>query len=282
MRELPPVLSGTEAQQLSALRDYLVRMARSLDVAEVETNRMIQKAAESKPAASGGSSIKGLEEIKQQIGTLRDLIIKTSDEVRVVNETTGIIGGMVDTNSSTTAEVLKVLGISTDYIAQSDFGAYEQKLSSEILATAQDIIERFDYWEKVKPSVDGEITAVVDGVSEALSEYQTLMQGMIVRGYIIVDGVMRFGIAVARDLKTTGNTVVNNGLVYTELQNAQTFGFYGSEGWEYWVDGVKTAWVDSQTSTLRVSNARVDESTMMSGAWQWKEFGGLGLKYIGN
>ena len=65
-------------------------------------------------------------------------------------------------------------------------------------------------------------------------------------------------------------------------KDSESLDKYGSEGWEYWVDGVKTAWVDSQTSTLRVSNARVDESTMMSGAWQWKEFGGLGLKYIGN
>lgn len=282
MRELPPVLSGTEAQQLSALRDYLVRMARTLDVAEVETNRMIKEAATAKQTSSSSVGSKALEEIKGSVSELKSLIIKTADDVEVLNDATGVLGDRLDTGVSNTAAVMKVLGIDTTYIAESDFGAYEERLSSASFAAAKQYVDTFDYYEKISPAVSGDISAAIRPVADELGQYITAMQGMIIRGYITIEGVQRFGIAIAKELKTTGNTMINNGLVYDELVSSQTFGFYGSEGWEYWVNGEKTAWVDSQTSTMRLANARIDSNTYMSGSWQWRDFDGLGLKYVGD
>lgn len=284
MREMPPVLNGTEQQQLSQLRDYLIRMNRTLEQAEVATADLISrsvKEASAKSASSGSSSVKGLEEIKSSISNLRSLIQKTSNDVEVLNGATGALDYAVDTNSTTSAAILKVLGVSTDYIAKSDYGAYEQKLSSEILATAGNMIESYDYYSAVQSKVSGDISDAVGSVAADLAAYEESMHGMIVRGYITVDGVNRFGIAIAKELKVTGNTITNNGLVYDQLESSQTFGFYGSEGWEYWVNGIKTAWVDSQTSTMRLANARIDSNTYMSGAWQWKDLDGLGLKFVG-
>ena len=50
MYEYPPILSGSEQNQLNALRDYLVRMAKSLEAAErAEARTSSRPSGETRP-----------------------------------------------------------------------------------------------------------------------------------------------------------------------------------------------------------------------------------------
>ena len=103
--ELPPILRGTEQQQLTVLRDYLVRLAQSLNTVDTAT------------VVSSTSSTKATEKVtadlKQQASDLRSLIIKTADalDVRIEENSSEIndINGTISTLWNT-------------YVTQSAFG----------------------------------------------------------------------------------------------------------------------------------------------------------------
>lgn len=86
MREYPPMLHGTEQQQLSAIRDFLVRLVKSLDESAPGT------------AITSGSKISGAptSESTQLLATVKNLLARVSakeaeDVADIQDDIAGII-----------------------------------------------------------------------------------------------------------------------------------------------------------------------------------------------
>lgn len=254
MYELPPILQGDEQQQLKALRDYLVRMARDLDTNIIKTVETTAETSVSR-ALSGGVDKAVGDEIQNRAAQLRSLIVKTADqihhEIDVITEE-----------------------LHEDYLAISDFGTYQEQILTTIETTARNIVESYDY--------QAAINALGDQVGENES-YLTAIRGEIRRG-LITDpetGETAMGIAISEELSFTGNTQTEGGLVYYELSPGQTIGLYTATGWQFWINGSKRGWFDSRDGMLHVANLAVENSLNLGAGWVITTTGGFGLRYTG-
>lgn len=267
MRELPPVLSGDALQQIAALRDYLVRTARGSESETVETVAAhaggIWKQA---GRATGAAALPGGEnqspDALQREARLRALIVKSAEESRkrdhVLQESIGDLG----------------CEMRQSYLARSEFGEYQQEILLLIDATARQIVESYDF------------TARLSAADERLGELAgalTRLRGEIRRG-LIQDpetGELCFGIAIAQELRFTGQTVTENGLVYEELAPGQTLGLYTASGWQFWINGSKRGWFDASDGQLHIRSLTAEQELRLGGDWLCTSSGGFGIRYVG-
>ena len=248
--EYPPVLSGTEQQQLRALRDYLVRLAKSLEGAA-------QSAEPERTQSAGGNDDK-LHAIRQNAANLRALIVKTAGEAETLAEELGEARQEMESR----------------YLAKSDFGAYMEQARTSFTATARGVVESYDF------------QALIESVSARTSEldsYLTSIRGEIRRGLITdpATGERALGIAIAEKLRFTGIVHSEDGLDYYELAPGQTLGLYTSSGWQFWVNGSKRGWFDSADGRLHVVSEVVEDSLQLGAGWVFSTVGGLGIKFTG-
>ena len=278
MYEYPPILKGTEQQQLAALRDYLVRMARSLRSAEEAAEEAADRsaalsaaggtadaaAADTAALAAGSSALTAAAETGDaaaallSAGQLRALIQKTADRIETVRQS-------VDRVDAALRE---------DYLAVSDFGEYTARAALNMTATARQVVEGYDYAQRID---------AVGAALDAMDSYLTAIRGEIRRG-LITDpetGEQVLGIAVAENLRFTGQTHSADGLTYYELSPGQTLGLYTATGWQFWINGAKRGWFDSADSMLHVTRLRAVDSIDLGGSWRLSSAGGLGIKYLG-
>ena len=252
MYEMPPVLRGNEQQQLRELRDYLVRMARDLDKT-VETAAV--QAAETHVRTGKNNSEALAQDFRSRYEKLRGLIIKTAD---VVQHNVDII----------TEELHE------DYLALSDFGAYQEQINTTIEETARGFVEKYEY--------DAALLALDNQLGTIMAAQESI-RGEIRRG-LITDpetGETALGIAIAEELSFTGSEETHDGLTYYELTPGQTIGLYTSTGWQFWINGSKRGWFDSRDGMLHVANLAVESSLRLGGNWMITTSGGFGLRYVG-
>ncbi len=261
MYEYPPILSGSEQQQLHALRDYLVRMARSLETAEqaaaasaqaIETEQSQAAAREKKEAEDK------LSALRRNAANLRALIVKTAGEAESFSEELGAVRQDMESR----------------YLAKSEFGDYMEQIRSSFLTTARGVVESYDY------------TALIEAVgrrTDALDLYLTAIRGEIRRGLITDPGTGEtvMGIAIAENLLFTGEVYEEDGLQYYELAPGQTLGLYTATGWQFWVNGSKRGWFDSRDGKLHVIGEVIEDRLRLGDAWELSSAGGLGIKYVG-
>ena len=232
MYEYPPILSGTEQQQLHALRDYLVRMARSLETAEQaaavstqesETQRSLAAAQEKKEAEEK------LSALRRNAANLRALIVKTAGEAETLALELGAVRQDMESR----------------YLARSDFGAYMEQVKTSFTATARGVVESYDFASLIE---------AVNDRADALDLFMTAIRGEIRRGLITDPGTGETvtGIAIAENLQFTGEVHEEDGLQYYELAPGQTLGLYTATGWQFWVNGSKRGWFDSRDGRLHV------------------------------
>ena len=141
-------------------------------------------------------------------------------------------------------------------------------------ATAREIVESYDYAQRID---------AVGASLDALDSYLTAIRGEIRRG-LITDpetGEQVLGIAVAENLRFTGQTHDAEGLTYYELSPGQTLGQYTATGWQFWINGAKRGWFDSADSMLHLTRLRAADSIDLGDSWRLSSAGGLGIKYIG-
>lgn len=245
MVEMPPILRGNEQQQLVALRDYLVRLARELDRAE---GAVIAEAVTT--AVSGAVSAE-----RKEYTDLRGLIVKTAD----------VVESHVEKLSATLSE---------DYLARSDFGAYQETLRAGFEATARGVVESYSY----------------DTALEALTEqgqatYRAVesINGEIRRGYIEDPATheTHLGIAIAENLRFASSTQTKDGVTYYQLAGNQTFGLYTATGWQFWIDGERRGWFDSSDRMLHVTHVTIEDDLHLGAGWVMTAGGGFGLRYLG-
>ena len=120
MFEQPPILRGETGEQLAALRDYLVRLARSLE------------ALTAAPAVSSAAAPTAQTRTASTSDTaLRSLIVKTADTIR--HELDAV-----------TRELHE------NYLALSDFGSYRETAQAAITETARGVVESYRYDEALE------------------------------------------------------------------------------------------------------------------------------------
>ena len=275
MTEYPPILSGTALQQIAALRDYLVRRARDADasvgagaldgpknsasVGEGLAPPAVGQAAVSQggasPAPTAAHSESQIPNSALPAAALRALIVKTADRVERQVE-------------------LLSRSLHEDYLARSDFGDYQEQIDTLIRATARQIVESYDFTSR--------LSAADERLGE-LSGALTRLRGEIRRG-LIQDpetGELCFGIAIAQELRFTGQTVTENGLVYEELAPGQTLGLYTASGWQFWINGSKRGWFDASDGQLHIRSLTAEQELRLGGDWLCTSSGGFGIRYVG-
>jgi len=244
MYELPPQIGGTAEQQLAALRDYLVRLASTLertgstqDIVAADNGKTISKAQQEAAKA-----------IQQQANSLKAIIVKNANEI------TEYTDRRVDSLAST-------------YVAKSDFGNYYNQIETQVEQTARNTVESYHYTEAI----------------EGLDAYMTELNGQIRRGVIEDPETheVHLGIAISESLAFTGQTHTEGGLIYYELAPGQTLGLYTSTGWQFWINGVLRGYFSSEDSMLHVSNIVVENRLQLGSGWEITTAGGFGLRYIG-
>ena len=251
MYELPPILTGSEQEQLRSLRDYLVRLCRSLERGENAPTASAAGSAGTSALAPGSGGARS----RAESDSLRSLIVKTAHTVerqveRITQE------------------------LHEDYLALSDFGSYQEQIETVIEATARGVVESYDF------------QAAIDAVSERCGGAEsavTALRGQIRRG-LITDpetGETAMGIAIAEELSFTGTTRTEGGLEYAELAPGQTLGLYTATGWQFWINGSKRGWFDSRDGMLHIANLAVENSLNLGAGWVMTGTDGFGLRYGG-
>ena len=266
--ELPPILRGTEQQQLTDIRDYLVRLAQSLNTLENAT--VISSSASEKVTK------KVTEDIKQQATDLRSLIIKTADALNV----------RIESNSSEIDDINGTIStLGNIYVAQSAFGTYSQSVQSSIQNLAYGVEELYNSVESITVH-----NTEQDGL---MDKYLTLVNGEIRRGFVNDPdnpGQKIIGIAISQSLVFASGThedPPDSGIIYYEIDSslAQTFGLYTSKGWQFWVNGRKVGWFDSTDAdgALHVASEIIENSLRFGEDWIIDQnSNGIGLRYIGS
>lgn len=253
--EKPPMLRGSTQEQVNALRDYLFRMVSSLDnavTAPVTTGTMqvTTRNDGTQVIKTGGSAEKETAAIQKNAQELKALILKSARELESYCDE-------------------KVEEYDSRYVAASDFGTFEESITSRIETTAKGVVEEYGY------------TAEIDSLQEnidLMQHYYTALNGEIRRG-IVEDpetGEYVTGIAISQNLQFAGECNAgdaNNpgdGYTYYYLTSGQTFGLYTSTGWQFWIDGYKKGWFDSVDGMLHVANIVVENMLQVGTAWQIK------------
>ena len=240
--ELPPILSGSTAAQLRALRDYLVRLAGELENA---------KNAEY-PNTGNSTNPSTLVEYPKNgnptnTDNLRSLVVKTADTVR--------------------REVEKLeTELHESYLALSDFGLYTEQLHRSIESTARETVESFELVSRL----------------ESVESESRRMNSRIVRGIVTdpETGARVTGIAISESLSLSGAAETVNGETCWELSPGQSFGLYTASGWQFWINGSRRGWFDSVDGMLHTDTLRIANVLQLGDGWQLSHNKGLGIRKI--
>lgn len=247
--DYPPILQGSPQQQLTAMRDYLVRLSQELRLSDTALEKKTQAIVTN--AANNGVT---RSQLKKEADTLHSLIVSTADTI------------------SANIEAIET-ELHSDYLAVSDFGTYQEYAEGKFTQSATDIDEVYTYSQSVNTD---------------LVNYKSSIQGEIRRG-VITDpetGEQVIGIAISQKLYFDDGGVPyvdQQGYVYPRLTSAQTFGLYTSTGWQYWINGQKVGWFDSADSSLHLRSVTINERLNLGPYWQIAihENEGLGIRFIG-
>ncbi len=267
--EKPPMLTGENTKDLAALRDFLFRLAGSLEqinsapAAIVQTTRSDGTQVLHEKQASAAD----VAAIRRRAQELRSLIIKTADEVTAYTDS-------------------KKEEYDALYLAISDYGTLNETMRASIETTAAGVVEDYNFESVISSS-----TTV-----KGLNEFITNIEGEIRRGLIRdpETGEYVTGIAIAQNLQFDGRVEDGNphkpddGHVYYYLSERQTFGLYTSTGWQFWIGGYKKGWFSSTDQMLHVANITVEDILQIGDTWRiglngaMLEFTRLNVSTLGN
>lgn len=260
--EMPPMLRGTAEEQTLQLRNYLVRLAKSLG----GTTQPIQSQAQSTQVNGAVKTVDTSKQLRAEIQRnaqeLQQLILSTANNV----------------TQYTDRRFDRLTG---EYVAQSEFGDYKAVMNTTIEQTAKNTVESYNFQSQINANNDS---------IQLLQQYYSEIDGEIRRGIITVDEVVvtrnpdgtvtretvtntYIGIAISQSLRFTGEVDASDsrnpkdGYKYYEIAEGQTFGLYTSKGWQFWINGVKKGWFDSQDGLLHVSSMDIEDQLTIGGLW---------------
>lgn len=241
---MPPYPTGTAAQIAARQYSYLFQMAQQLNLA--------LEALESGAATQGQGVVQqspvgnAVAALQQQYETLRSQIIKTAEQVEKTTE-------------ALTAK------LEEEYVAQSQFGTYVQRLSAYLEANPEALTQYYGFWS--------DLQANVEAVDAAFNHYRVDTQGYIRTGIVSYEGdTPVYGVAVGQNLtarEVDGETVVeqNN---FRAVFTARRLGF--------WQD-------DTEIAYLSDNRLYITDITVLSGLnvgqWRMDSTSGLAFQWMG-
>lgn len=224
-------------------------------------------------------------------------------------------GNIVKTIRELSTELAPQGGIATgNDVAQARADVTE--LRNQILSASGGETDITDYFVDLEERVD----AVINGMGAFLEEYKAdyhinvtgvagfwqLMQAVQneqISALKTLNGEIRLGIiqvpqggslppedeigiAIGQQLKFTDNVWNDDRtkLTYYEIDGDQTFAFYTSTGWQFWIGGTKVGWYDALNGgTLHITQAQVEDNITFGDTTKWliTDDSGWGIRYLG-
>lgn len=279
--EKPPILSGNDRQDIANLRDYLFRMIKSLDPVTYTASQNLavryQNGKQIVVPAGGGAESADIEQIRRNATQLRDQILKTGKELDTEEEARANGDTAVTSYVDSKTQVYNSM-----FVAKSEFGTFQENITGMIETTARGVVESYDYASAIQSAQDD---------IDLLQNYYTSIEGEIRRGIVLDPDTNEYvtGIAIAQNLKFSGECGPEDpenpgdGNTYYYMNSGQTFGLYTSVGWQFWIDGHKKGWYNSQDGMLHVANIMVEEQLNVGGSWKFSSNGAeLEITYVGS
>lgn len=219
------------------------------------------------------------EDLWETSTDLRSQIIQSANNLRIdieanagsINELNGQVTNIMNTY------------VTADYME----GQFTSSLMQTITNNINYIVEHYDYKEIVKGLVGGDIAT--------LKSFATLINGEIRRGMVYDPalGTDVIGIAISQSIQFYEEDDPDplkrpediGGTLYYHIKSNQTFGFYTSYGWQFWVNGQKVGWFDSMDSkaALHVASEVVEDGIQFGSSWEVSQSSsGIGFRYIGS
>ena len=241
---MPPYPTGTASQIAARQYSYLFQMAQQLNLAleALESGAAMQGHGGVQQAPSGSA----MAALQQQYETLRSQIVKTAEQVEKTTE-------------ALTAQLRE------EYVAQSEFGTYVQRLSAYLEANPEALTQYYGFC--------GDLQANMAAVDAAFNHYRIDTQGYIRTGIVSYEGdTPVYGVAVGQNLTTRqvdGETVVeqNN---FRAVFTSRRLGF--------WQD-------DTEIAYLSDNRLYITDITVLSGLnvgqWRMDSTSGLAFQWMG-
>lgn len=248
----PPILRGTQTQQIQQLRAYLFQISRELEttlrtlgVEDQKTRRILSGAADAETKA----------EMQSGLTNLKSLILKTADLVQVEMD-------KLETE------------LRSSYVASSDFGTYQE-----------DIIQRITAMDgQIEQAIADTVTIsdTLHGVSTEFDAYRIETQGYIRQGIVgYANAVPIIGIAIGQDIAVTGETETVDEVEYQVIDTSSNMSVWTPEKLSFYINGAETAYFSN--GALYVGNVIVTGKLYLGEhGWEISYQNGFAIKYTGS
>lgn len=249
--ESPPILSGQAEVQIKEMSSYLFRLAEMLNVALNNLNENnFSSAAEVKSKSKSPNT-------------------QSIDAAASYNELRGLIN---NTAQIVNVEIEKISSkLEQQYLAMSsDWGTFQENISSTIEATAESIVESYNY--------DSELQTLQEEAA-GFSAYKISTEGYIRRGFIDYDenNVPIVGIAIGQGLKATAVTI--NGTEFQQIDGTSSCAFYTADRVSFRINGQEVAYISNRK--LYIGDVEITGSVVLGSKWQISTNSGLTIRWIG-
>lgn len=242
---MPPYPTGSAQQMAARQYSYLFQMAQQLNLALESLEARDAHGTEGgvQDAPSSG----GMKQLQQQVENLRSLVVKTAAETKKTTE-------------ALTAQLRE------EYVAQSEFGSYVQKLSAYLEAHPDALTQYYGFWSDLQGNMEA--------VDAAFAHYKADTQGYIRTGIVAYspDGLPVYGVAVGQNLTTRevdGETVV-------EQNNFRAV--FTSRRLSFYQDDTEVAYLSD--NRLTITDITV-AAALSIGPWRMEHHDGLSFQWMG-
>ena len=231
----PPQWAGDEQRQLTQVRSYLYQMAEALNRSLTTLTPENFQGEWQKNLQSAASQQQVKEQVHQSAAHLKALIVKTAAQVQSrLDEITARLEG--------------------DYVAQSDWGRYQEQVSAEIKATAAGIVQAYNY--------DSRLDALDESMA-GFEAYEVSTRAYIKTGLLYYDeaNVPVYGVAVGQQEEQLGSLAT-----------------FTADRLSFWQNGVEMAWISDGQWCARAVEVK---ERITLGQWAMEQQNGFTLRWIG-
>lgn len=250
----PNITNENQQQALLQMRSYLYQLSGQLNWAFSTLETGGATGSDIAIVGSDGAIKDDAEEGRYPedvFNDLKGLIIKSADIVNAYYDT---IKARLD----------------GQYVAESDFGTFQENLTSTITATAEGVVQQFGYESRLD---------ALDAAAAGFDVYRNKTEGYIRQGFIDYDehDVPIIGVAIGQNLKST--TVEVGKQILEKFDETQSCAFYTSEKVSFRIGGNEVAYISNRK--LYILDAEVTGSLTVGGWLMSHGSAGLTLRYIG-
>ena len=248
--DMPPMTSGTDREQLSAVRDYLFVMARRLNAAFASLAGAASAAPADAPVLTAVND-SALPVSADDINALKSRIVSAAAAVEREIET-------VETQ------------MRSQYVARSDYGTFAETVTASLAASAGSFSALYDYYSALSASVAA-AGAGFDG-------YVSRTSASIRAGIVGWEGSTPvFGVAVGQGI--TATTVTVDGTEYDEIDRGRFLSVFTAKKLSFRQNGTEVAYLGGER--LHITAAHISDRLEIGSGWLVTPLGGLTVKWTG-